>query len=222
MFHKILDNLYILQKWNSIFQFRNIRLLMFKIRARPCKIMWQDFACLFCTDSILLRNNITLRSHFERVPNAFQWKCGETRSPFWLKTTFSHRKIPTPNETWATVGFDSWQLWTIILSFIPGWNTRPLWPRLKLDTVRAACIIANCVFVSTVHVSKSSGRKCFKSRPYHSNPNCAVHRLHFSRRFNNTGEDSSDWNSTGSNCSRPAHLNRYQPGWNKRIMCLAI
>jgi hypothetical protein len=145
MFHKILDNLYILQKWNSIFQFRNIRLLMFKIRARPCKIMWQDFACLFCTDSILLRNNITLRSHFERVPNAFQWKRGETRSPLWLKTAFSHRKYP--DTEWNLSYYRVWQLTTMnnYFKLHSGLKYQPLWPRLKLDTVReASCFICTC------------------------------------------------------------------------------
>ena len=39
-------------------------------------------------DTALLRNNLT-RSRRKL----------ETRSPLWLKTAFSHRKIPTPNET---------------------------------------------------------------------------------------------------------------------------
>jgi hypothetical protein len=74
---------------------------------------------------VLLRNNLT---RLERGRNAVGTRSRgnlETRSPLWLKTAFSHRKIPTPNATWATVSFDSWQLWTINIKLHPGLKYQP-------------------------------------------------------------------------------------------------
>jgi hypothetical protein len=73
------------------------------------------------------------RTRSERGRNAVQTRSRgklETCSPLWLTTAFSHRKIPTLNEIWATVGFDSWQQRTIILSFIP--VSQQIWIPLKM------------------------------------------------------------------------------------------
>ena len=55
--------------------------------------------------TVPLRNNLTVRSRSICVRNAFQviWNASEknsgTRSSISLKTAFSHRKIPSPDET---------------------------------------------------------------------------------------------------------------------------